>query len=288
MKAFKAFKPCPRSVAVRLGGMTASGLLGLLLFLAGGRASAQSSPGEPAAVKEDTEAPPRATLGAPRAGDQPADSRTDPGALPPPIVLPETDMPSAQIPKSRGTTRKPLVQRVVGAVAAQNPMPGPAGSAEPRAGRPVEGRDPFPPTIRLELPGTQVLFRLESELELLHRMRQEAMQRDEGKKLYFPDTNIVLTPEKSPLPRRWQPLAELVEPADVGFRRLWFHQINFDRYGWDLGIFQPAVSTGVFYFDILTLPLQFAVEPCRRYEYNTGWCLPGDPAPLALYPPMPK
>ena len=26
------------------------------------------------------------------------------------------------------------------------------------------------------------------------------------------------------------------------------------------------------------------MEPCRCFEYNTGWCLPGDPVPLLLYP----
>jgi hypothetical protein len=307
-----AFKPCLRSLGMRLGGKTAAGVVGLCLFWSGARASAQSNLGPPLAVKEDAERAAAATLGAPRAADgavqveanapaPPSKSKAAPqkktrnafgdlgsapgtqniwrvGVSTPPLVFGSALQNSA----------KQLAVQAVAGNAAQEPLPPPRKVA-PRTGGPSqEDREPFPPMIRLEVPGTQVLFRLESEEELRERMRQEATQREEGKQLYFPESNIVLAREKSPPPRLWPPLAEVVEPADVGFRRLWFHQINFDRYGWDLGFFQPAVSMGTFYFDILTLPAQFLIDPCRRYEYNTGWCLPGDPAPLALYPFRPK
>ena len=33
------------------------------------------------------------------------------------------------------------------------------------------------------------------------------------------------------------------------------------------------------------LPYHSFIDPFRLYEYNTGYCLPGDPVPLLLYPP---
>jgi hypothetical protein len=281
----KAFKPCPRSGGMRLGGKTTAGVLGVCLFLAGTRAAAQSSLGVSTPAKDDTE-PRAATLGAPFAADKREPTCNEPprGDNQKPLKFPGFSGP----PLPQNWARKSALQPVAGVAAQQQAQMAPAPGIPRAGGLSSEGHEPFPPLIRLEVPGNQVLFRLESEEDLRERMRQEAMQREEGKQLYFPDTNIVLGPDQSPPPRTWPQLAEWVEPADVGFRRLWFHQINFDRYGWDLGLFQPAVSAGTFYFDILTLPLQFLVDPCRRYDYNTGWCLPGDPAPLALYPPHPK
>jgi len=294
--------------------------------LAGVRADAQSRLGPPVPAQATVEPAAGATLGAPttgflRAGDPPADAHSSPEPLPA-LLLPEADLPlqsaptaeSGPVPDKKTANafrrlaggnpndwsvgligpsplfngvNKDAVQRV--GTALQEPVQGEGRKSDMPAGAIYDqGRPPFPPMIRLDVPGSQALFRLESEDELRARMRQEARQREQGKPLYFPETRIVMTAEKAPPPRLWHPLAEMVEPADVGFRRLWFHQINFDRYGWDLGIFQPAVSTGAFFFDILTLPIQFAIEPCRRFDYNTGWDLPGDPAPLALYPPRPK
>ena len=39
-----------------------------------------------------------------------------------------------------------------------------------------------------------------------------------------------------------------------------------------------------FYADLVTVPLTFGARPCEG-EASTGYCLPGDPVPLLLYPP---
>jgi hypothetical protein len=88
--------------------------------------------------------------------------------------------------------------------------------------------------------------------------------------------------------RPWEPLAEVVEPAYLCYGRLYFEQINQERYGWDLGCLQPLISAGIFYFDLAALPYNAATDPLRRYECNTGYALPGDPMPLLLYLPKPS
>jgi hypothetical protein len=139
----------------------------------------------------------------------------------------------------------------------------------------------------LELPGDQALFRLESEQAWQTRLRQDARQKGRSQKLTFPDPNIQLAPGPFQ-PRVWPAQVEVVEPYYVAYRRLYLQQINAERYGWDLGLLHPFMSACIFYFDLATVPFQIIAEPCRRYEYNTGYCLPGDPVPLLLYPPRPK
>jgi hypothetical protein len=92
---------------------------------------------------------------------------------------------------------------------------------------------------------------------------------------------------RGPLPvRQWEPLAEIVPPPYVCYDRLYFEQINMERYGWDLGVLSPLASVAAFYVDLFTLPYHAATEPLRRYECNSGYCLPGDPVPLLIYPPQ--
>ena len=134
-------------------------------------------------------------------------------------------------------------------------------------------------------PDPKRVFRLESEATLRERMARDAKQGANPLNLkydiFFPDYAQV--PKEAPLARAWDPLTELVDPAFVCHRRLYFQQLNFERYGWDLGIASPFLSQAAFYFDLATLPYHVAMEPFRRFECNTGYYLPGDPAPLALY-----
>jgi hypothetical protein len=46
----------------------------------------------------------------------------------------------------------------------------------------------------------------------------------------------------------------------------------------------PAICTGKFFWDSLLLPYNIATRPCQQYDTDAGKCLPGDPAPLYLYP----
>lgn len=142
------------------------------------------------------------------------------------------------------------------------------------------------PTISLQLepPGLERLAQaLQSDEQLKERIRQENRERPALERITFPsDPVLSLDTYRG---RKWDPLRLEVAPYYVCHGRLPFQQLNFERYGWDLGIIQPVICTGLFLFDFATLPYQLAMEPCRCFEYNTGWCLPGDPVPLLLYPP---
>ena len=137
-------------------------------------------------------------------------------------------------------------------------------------------------TIRLSVPGLQRLTgELESEAALKERMRQEARAR--GEQLVFPE-EPVLTKESYP-GRHWTPLTRQVEPYYVCYNRLLFQQKNFERYGWDLGPISPILSAGKFYMDVALLPYHLGTRPWQQYDTSAGYCLPGDPVPLLLYPP---
>jgi hypothetical protein len=136
-------------------------------------------------------------------------------------------------------------------------------------------------------PDPQRVFRLESEGTLLERMAEEARQGKNplGLRYEFVYPSYPPVPPPAFLARNWEPLPEIIEPAYLCYGRLYFEQLNAERYGWDLGPLHPLISAGVFYFDLATLPYHAATEPLRRYECNTGYALPGDPMPLLLYRP---
>jgi hypothetical protein len=139
--------------------------------------------------------------------------------------------------------------------------------------------------LQLEPPGLERLGQaLQSDDQLKERIRQENRELDTGlKRVTFPVDPVLSRDTYHG--RKWDPMRLEVAPYYVCHGRLPFQQINFERYGWDLGIVQPVICTGLFLFDIAMLPYELAKEPCRCFEYNTGWCLPGDPVPLLLYPP---
>ena len=72
----------------------------------------------------------------------------------------------------------------------------------------------------------------------------------------------------------------------VVHRRLHFEDRNTERYGWDLGIIQPAVSAVLFYRDVFLWPQSLA-SGCAYgfWDTSAGKCLPGSPTPYMLYPP---
>jgi hypothetical protein len=141
---------------------------------------------------------------------------------------------------------------------------------------------PYP--IQLEPPDMErVALALQSDVALQARMRQEARDRTPGARLEFPASPILT--RETYAGRSWEPSKMMVEPNYVIFRRMYFQQNNFERYGWDLGPVTSLVSATTFLTDFLTWPYQAATDPCRFFESNAGWCLPGDPVPLMLYPP---
>jgi hypothetical protein len=138
-------------------------------------------------------------------------------------------------------------------------------------------------TIQLEPPGPDRLFRLESEKTFQERMRQEARGRPTLERIVFPDEPVLSTEPYTG--RVFPPAKEIVEPNYVCYCRLYFEQLNMERYGWDLGFIAPFVSAGKFFWDVAWLPYHLGTEPCRKFECSAGYCLPGDPVPLLLYPP---
>jgi hypothetical protein len=131
-----------------------------------------------------------------------------------------------------------------------------------------------------EIPGAEVLFRVESEKSLFERMRQESL-RANGERLVFPDEPGT---KETYAGRHWVPLTKQVEPYFVVHGRLLFEQQNTTRGIWDLGFMTPAVCLGKFYWDALLLPYNLGTRPFQEYDTDAGKCLPGDPSPLFLYP----
>jgi hypothetical protein len=183
------------------------------------------------------------------------------------------------------------------------PAPAPAGSSlfafqqNPGGGKPIgpefKGLPPTPKeqslsiNIQFEPPGPDVIFRLETEDSLFERIRQEDKDRQEpGRQqspLQFPREPVLST--QPYFGRSWPQQAMLVEPNYVNYGRLYFEEKNAERYGWELGPVQPVVSAAWFFKDVLALPYKIGTDPFRCYESNAGYCLPGDPVPLRLYPP---
>jgi hypothetical protein len=136
--------------------------------------------------------------------------------------------------------------------------------------------------------GPNPVARLESEANFDRRITQKVRQnpnKETGlpERAIFPDEPVV-TREKY-TPRTFPASSLLVEPNYVCYGRLYFQERNSERFGWDLGMVQPLVSAGVFYFDVATLPYQWGANLCKGPACSAGQCLPGDPVPYMLYPP---
>jgi hypothetical protein len=166
---------------------------------------------------------------------------------------------------------------------ASGPVLAQAGGAMPPA--PLGPREEVPEyKVELEPPGPERQFRLQSDARLREQIRQEYRHVSGIERVIFPE-EPVLTRNPNPPIRIWPGMHEIAEPNYVCYHRLYFEQLNAERYGWELGILQPFISTGVFYADVLLLPYHMGTDPCRKWDCNAGYCLPGDPVPYLLYPP---
>ena len=136
----------------------------------------------------------------------------------------------------------------------------------------------------VEPPGPDKLFNaLDSEAEFKDRLEQEWRDNGHKDRLIFPDEEEIST--ETYVGRAWPQYMEIVEPYFVAHKRLEFQQINYERYGWDFGIIDPPLSAFTFFADVATLPYHAYTDPFRCYDTGAGYCLPGDPVPLLLYPP---
>jgi hypothetical protein len=136
--------------------------------------------------------------------------------------------------------------------------------------------------IQLEPPGPEAVFKRESEQAFMERLRQLSRQQ-KTTRFDFPDEPILSTERYTG--RSYPPMNMQVEPNYLCYGRLLFEDLNSERYGWDLGFVQPLVSSAWFLWDMAMLPYHTATAPCRCFECNAGYCLPGDPVPYLLYPP---
>lgn len=136
--------------------------------------------------------------------------------------------------------------------------------------------------IRFDLPGPELLFQLDSENRMIERMKQERRKYKKDE-LTFPEQPVLS--REAYRGRNWDKTKMCVESHFVVHRRLFFEELNAERYGWEVGLFQPLLSASIFYKDVFFLPYHLWTDPCRCYETNAGKCHPGDPVPLLWYPP---
>lgn len=138
--------------------------------------------------------------------------------------------------------------------------------------------------VQTDPPGLERLSQIDSDSKLEERIRQETLERTDREQVVFPEEPILSREAYAGRVGLWPVRQLVVEPNYVVYRKLFFQQLNTERYGWDLGPITPVLCAGKFLTDFATVPLQFGARPCER-DASTGYFLPGDPVPLMLYPP---
>lgn len=131
---------------------------------------------------------------------------------------------------------------------------------------------------RFEPPTREELFRLESESSYLQRLK---LQRRAARRVEHEIPEERHITGKFPV-RSFLPTQAIAFPAYVVHHPLYFQQLNAERSGWELGVFQPLISMGQFYGDVALLPYKAAANPPWMCDSNVGYALPGDPEPLRL------
>jgi hypothetical protein len=190
----------------------------------------------------------------------------------PPRVLPPQPLPAQfSLPTPPVATFAPSgVEQA--ALQPKPPLPAPVDAAANE--NPYEGI--------LRLPGPEEVFKLESEEAWKIRQQNKANDLKRGDRLEFPKPLVLAKGRYAG--RTWPEMHCTTEPDYVCYQKLLFEQKNFERYGWDLGPITPVVSAFAFYTDFWTVPYHLATDPFRCYECSAGYCKPGDPVPLMLYP----
>ncbi|MFO0841262.1 MAG: hypothetical protein U0797_02540 [Gemmataceae bacterium] len=165
------------------------------------------------------------------------------------------------------------------------PVPSPVVPVKYQRGDAPTGDEPRREyQIQLEPPGLERISRLDSDARLQERIRQETKYQDPTEVVLFPEEPILSRDTYRGRGALWDRRTMFVEPNYCCFGRLYFQDLNAERYGWDLGPIHPLVCTAKYLYDLALLPAHFAVDPCGN-DCNAGYCLPGDPTPLLLYPP---
>ena len=137
--------------------------------------------------------------------------------------------------------------------------------------------------IRTDLPGPERMFDTrKSEAMVREYIRRDTQIRSGANRILFPEYEP-LSRETTVPPRRFPRQATWAEPNVVCHGRLYFEQPNSERAGWDFGYLSVPLSVGVYYYDLALLPYHWGTDPCRRYDCNSGKCLPGDMTPFLFY-----
>ncbi len=173
------------------------------------------------------------------------------------------------------------------------PIPGAIQAENPKAKSDDGINDADYPYVGV--PERKIIFKIESTEQLENRIVRELAlaQRQPGKPVpdpkgfAFPKLPVLTPPGVVYKPKtdEYPAMAKLIEPNYVVHRRLYFEEVNSERYGWDAGVIQPVISTMHFYRDVLLWPSRVGSNFCERYDSSAGKCLPGSPVPYFLYPP---
>lgn len=227
-----------------------------------------------------------------------------PAPIPTPIVELKPLMPEGPMVQAPPTpTPPPISAPVPTPKVEQKPEPKPITTTPmPEITQPTTNQPPVPPVktdetreslsdygIETSPPSAQRLFRLESEAELRARIAAETVKRpiktgeQPNVSPEFPTYGPLS--EKPYEERQFGGLIKQIEPNYVCHGRLYLEELNADRYGWEMGVLQPAFSAGKAWFDMAFLPYNFMTRPFQRYDCSAGKCFPGDPVPMLVYPP---
>jgi hypothetical protein len=234
---------------------TAASLLAGALFLGGARSQAQEMPPPILPPLDGPAAVPAPVLDAQPPVAQTVDFPVD--------TFPKEDVSTAIFLNKQGSPSG--VQQTSQAVV-------PPMSAKERP------EEPYSFSVDTELPGMQRISRRLSERDFFEEIKQEYRT---GEAIFPVQPPLTTEPYQR---RQFPHLVRGVEPSNVMHGRLYFEQPNFDRTGWDLGVLSPFINVGVYYYDLALLPYHCMTRPLEKYEVSAGKCLPGDPAPLYLYP----
>jgi hypothetical protein len=221
-----------------------------------------------------------------------------------------TGVPDVSIPSPGALPPSPPPARVI-----DRPIPGQSEApglppavlpAQPTGAVPVPPRI-FPPTPNIKEPGQDVtqlpprreIFQLRDNSTLERQIRESILaqvnkqvipgqaKRELSEMIPFPAMAPTVPPGTPYVAKTaTMPPGQInFEPGFVIHHRLHFEEKNSERYGWDLGIIQPAVSLASFYKNMLLWPNSLATGAVVGFwDTNMGKCLPGSPTPYYLYP----
>jgi hypothetical protein len=80
--------------------------------------------------------------------------------------------------------------------------------------------------------------------------------------------------------RNWMAYTYFWEASGSVSNPLYFEEPNLERYGYQFGCLQPAVSAAHFFATIPLMPYKMVVHPPHECVYSLGYYRPGDCAPL--------